>query len=90
MILVALHARVTDWKALQLAWHESCMARRPKLARRMSLYRCGHDASQVLVLVEYPDDDARVAADAWQVPLTPCLDFDSIEVRVWEVIESGE
>ncbi len=90
MILVALQARVTDWKALQLAWHESCTAHRPRLVRRMSLYRNGHDASQVLVLIEYPDESAHNGTDAWQMPLAPCLDFESIEMRMWEVIEQAE
>jgi hypothetical protein len=90
LILIAVHARVIDWKALQVAWQDCCASYRPRLALRMTLFRNGHDASQALMLIEYIDESADSMSNAWQAPLLRCLDSCSVQEHVWEVIQYSD
>ena len=53
----------------------------------MGLYRNGHNASKVLMLIELSDIEARVDLDAWKQMILPCLVPDSIEEYIWDIIE---
>ena len=90
MILVAIQARVTDWKALQLAWRDCCVSHRTPLVRHMRLYRNGHNASQALIVIEYADESAFDGSKAWQTPLRACIDAHSIQEHLWETIECSD
>ena len=87
MILVAIQARVTDWKALQLAWRDCCVSHQTPLVRHIALYRNGHDASQALMLIEYADESAHDGSNVWQIPLWACLNIHSIQKHLWEAVE---
>lgn len=56
----------------------------------MTLYRNGHDATKMLVLIEYANEAAQEAAreeeGTWQASLTHCLDPASINEHVWEIM----
>lgn len=90
MILIAFCARVVDWGALQVAWRDCRVDYRPVLARRMALYRDGHDASRALILIEYPNAAAQEGSAGWHAPFAHCLDLDRAEEHVWELIEHSD
>lgn len=90
MILIAFCARVVDWRALQVAWRDCLEQYRPRMARRMALYRDGHDASRALILIEYPSEAAHDGAGGWQAMFAHCLDLDGAEERIWECMEQSE
>jgi len=81
--------KIKDWKALQELNRETLVNQADKIgATHFQIYRNLNDASQMLIIAEFPDDDAlREMIKALNKQFETLLTGGLSDDRVWEKTE---